>query len=89
MSAVSYRIEFNNAAAKEIRKLDQGVRRRVLSGIAELEHDPRPAGCKKLIGESNAWRIRVGDHRVLYEIVDDLLIVTVVRVAHRREVYKK
>ncbi|SDK35683.1 mRNA interferase RelE/StbE [Cryobacterium psychrotolerans] len=84
----SYRVEFTTAAAKEIRKLDLGIRRRILAGIAELEHDPRPAGCKKLTGESNAWRIRVGDYRVLYELLDDAPVVTVVRVAHRREVYQ-
>jgi mRNA interferase RelE/StbE len=84
----SYRVEFTTAAAKEIRKLDLGIRRRILAGIAELEQDPRPAGCKKLAGESDAWRIRVGDYRVLYEVIDDVLVVTVVRVAHRREVHQ-
>ena len=84
----SYRVEFTTAAAKELRRLDPGIRRRILSGIAELEQDPRPAGCKKLAGESTAWRIRAGDYRILYEVVDNLLVVTVVRVAHRREVYK-
>lgn len=84
----SYRVEFTTAAAKELRKLDPAIRRRILSGIAELERDPRPAGCKKLTGESNAWRIRIGDYRVLYEVMDDALVVTVVRVAHRREVYQ-
>ncbi|MDJ0315007.1 type II toxin-antitoxin system RelE/ParE family toxin [Arthrobacter sp. H35-D1] len=84
----SYRIEFTTAAAKELRKLGPGIRRRILSGIAELEQDPRPAGCKKLAGESTAWRIRVGDYRILYEVVDNPLVVTVIRVAHRREVYK-
>lgn len=83
----SYRVEFTTAAAKEIRKLDLGIRRRILASISELEHNPRPSGCKKLAGESSAWRIRVGDYRVLYEVVDGLLVVTVVRVAHRREVY--
>lgn len=84
----SYRVEFTTAADKELRKLDPGIRRRILSGIAELERDPRPAGCKKLAGETNAWRIRIGDYRVLYDVIDYILVVTVVRVAHRREVYK-
>ncbi|PRB66804.1 type II toxin-antitoxin system RelE/ParE family toxin [Arthrobacter sp. MYb213] len=84
----SYRVEFTTAAAKELRKLDPGIRRRVLSGIADLEGDPRPSGCKKLVGETNAWRVRIGDYRVLYEVLDAVLVVTVVRVAHRREVYR-
>jgi len=84
----TYRVEFTSAAAKEIRKLDQGVRNRILAGITALESDLRPTGCKKLVGEDDAWRIRIGDYRVLYEVFDDVLVVTVVRVPHRREVYK-
>lgn len=88
MSEDSYRVEFTTAAAKELRKLDPGIRRRILSGIGGLEQDPRPVGCKKLGGESNAWRIRVGDYRAFYEVFDDVLVVTVLRAAHRREVCK-
>lgn len=79
------RVEFNSAAAKELGKLDAGIRRRILAGITGLEQGPRPLGCKKLVGESYAWRIRIGDYRVLYDIFDDVLVVTVIRVAHRRE----
>jgi mRNA interferase RelE/StbE len=55
--------------------------------VAVLEHDPRPQGCRKLAGCDNAWRLRVGDYRVLYEVFDEQVLVTVVRVAHRRAVY--
>ena len=82
-----YRVEFTTAAAKEVRKLEPQVRRRILAGISELERDPRPHGVRKLAGYSDAWRVRVGDYRVLYEISDGRVLVTVVRVAHRREVY--
>jgi mRNA interferase RelE/StbE len=54
----------------------------------ELEDNPRPPGCKKLVGEENAWRIRVGNYRVLYEIKDRVLIVHVVEIGHRKDVYK-
>lgn len=84
-----YAVDFTAGAAKEIRKLDAGARRRILVSIEELASDPRPTGCKKLAGEQNAWRIRIADYRVLYEIHDDVLTVIVVRVAHRREVYKR
>lgn len=80
-------VEFTTAAAKEIRKLDPGIRRRVLAGIAQLEVDPRPQGVRKLVGFDDAWRIRIGDYRVLYEVVDAVVVVTVFRVAHRRHVY--
>ncbi|GAA1231965.1 mRNA interferase RelE/StbE [Microbacterium phyllosphaerae] len=82
-----FRIEFTTAAAREIRKLEPQIRRRILSGVTDLERDPRPHGCRKLAGYDNAWRIRVGDYRVLYEVLDEQVLVTVVRVAHRRTVY--
>lgn len=80
-------MEFSSAAAKQIRKLDAQVRRKLLLAIAELETNPRPDGVKKLSAESNVWRIRIADYRVLYEIHDDELVVIIFRAAHRREVY--
>lgn len=53
-----------------------------------MKDNPRPDGCRKLAGEKRAWRIRVGDYRVLYEIADGTVTVTVFRVAHRRDVYR-
>jgi mRNA interferase RelE/StbE len=85
---VNYSVEFTTAAARQIRKLPRQIGMRVLDGISALEMDPRPHGAKKLVGEE-AWRIRVGDYRVIYEIFDDSLTVTVVRAAHRREVYAR
>ncbi|MFE4195674.1 type II toxin-antitoxin system RelE/ParE family toxin [Paenarthrobacter sp. NPDC056912] len=82
-----YRVEFSSAAAKQIRKLEAQVRRKVLLAIAELETNPRPDGVEKLSAESNAWRIRIGDYRVLYEIHDRELVIVIFRAAHRREVY--
>ncbi|MFN8097370.1 MAG: type II toxin-antitoxin system RelE/ParE family toxin [Dermatophilaceae bacterium] len=83
-----YRVQFTGASARELCRLDVSIRRRLLRSIAELEADPRPAGVRKLAGADHAWRIRVGDYRVIYEIHDDGLLVLVVRVAHRREVYR-
>ena len=83
-----YRIEFTSAAARQIRKLDRPVRTRLLDAIESLASSPRPDGVKKLASTENAWRIRVGDYRVIYSIEDDVLVVTVVRVAHRREAYR-
>ncbi|MHA6526045.1 type II toxin-antitoxin system RelE family toxin [Tessaracoccus sp. G1721] len=61
--------------------------RRVLDAVQDLQDDPRPPGARKLAGERTAWRIRVGDDRVIYDVFDATLMVTVVRAAHRREVY--
>jgi len=84
-----YAVEFTAGAAKEIRNLDTGARKRIVASIAGLAADTRPVGCKKLVGEQNAWRVRIADYRILYEIHDEVLTVIVVRVAHRREVYKR
>ena len=83
-----YRIEFTSAAARQVRKLDRPVRTRLLDAIETLASSPRPDGVKKLASTENAWRIRVGDYRIIYSIEDDVLVVTVVRVAHRREAYR-
>ena len=83
-----YRVEFTSAAARQVRKLDRPVRARFLNAIESLATSPRPDGVKNLASTENAWRIRVGDYRIIYSIEDDVLVVTVVRVAHRREVYR-
>lgn len=85
----TYTVEFTGASAKELRKLDPPLRRRILDVIAGLEQEPRPAGAVKLAGFNDAWRIRVNEYRVLYEVLDDAVLVTVCRVGHRRDVYGK
>ena len=86
---MSYRVEFTSAAARQVRKLPRTVRNRVLDAIEDLGDDPRPHGAKKLVGEQTAWRIRIGDYRVIYDVFDTDLIVSVVRAAHRRDVYDR
>ena len=86
---MSYRLDFTSAAAQEVKKLPRPARDRVLVAIEDLAEDPRPHGAKKLVGADVAWRIRVGDYRVIYEVVDEVLTITVIRVAHRREVYDR
>lgn len=58
------------------------------AAITQLENNPRPPGCRKLVGFQNEWRLRVGDYRVLYVIEDALMLVVVARIAHRREAYR-
>lgn len=82
-----YSVSFTSAALKELNKLDRPLRLRILATVALLEENPRPDGVKKLAGDKNAWRIRVGDYRVLYEIHDGKLLVVIFRAAHRRGVY--
>jgi len=86
---VSYQVDLTTAAARQVKKLPNPFRGRVLAAIEDLATDPRPHGARKLVGESTAWRIRVGDYRVIYDVFDVELTVTVVRAAHRREVYDR
>lgn len=86
---MSYRVEFTTAAARQVKKLPRPARDRILDAIDDLQHDPRPNGAKKLAGEQSAWRIRVGDYRVIYDVLDHELVVTVLRAGHRREIYER
>ena len=83
-----YRILLERAAERDLKRLSADVHDRVIDAIRSLSANPRPAGCRKIVGSQNDWRIRVGDHRVLYEIADTIRIVRVNRVRHRREVYR-
>lgn len=75
------------SAQKDIRRLEKREQQKVLRALDALSGNPRPVGCKRLAG-SEAWRIRVGDIRILYFIEDQILRVEVVRVAHRKEAYR-
>jgi mRNA interferase RelE/StbE len=75
------------SAQKQLSKLPNAMASRIEDKLLELEGDPRPPGCKKLRGR-DAWRIRIGDYRAIYEIHDGKLIVTVITIGHRREVYE-
>jgi mRNA interferase RelE/StbE len=83
-----YEIEIAPAAERALKKLPADIQRRIIKGILKLEVNPRPSGVKKLSGEEDLYRVRIGDYRVIYQIRDGELIVLVVRVAHRREVYR-
>jgi len=81
-----YRIELRPAAIRSLRKLEPGIRRRIQGAIALLAQNPRPPGARALQGRPGL-RGRGGDHRILYVVKDDVLLVVVVRLGHRRDVY--
>ena len=83
----NYSVVIKSSAQKELDALDDAVFRRIDRKILALAENPRPAGCKKLKGYKDQWRIRIGDWRVVYFIDDSVRRVSVSRVAHRREVY--
>lgn len=83
-----YRIELRPAAVKALRKIEPKDARRIQAAIALLAQDPRPPGAKALHGRPGL-RVRVGDYRIVYSVHDDVLLVVVVTLGHRRDVYSR
>jgi mRNA interferase RelE/StbE len=83
-----YRILLERSAERDLGRLSSEVHDRVIVAIQSLATNPRPPGCRKLVGSKSDWRIRVGNYRVIYEIADAIHVVRVNRVRHRREVYR-
>ena len=83
----TYLVEYTPAAARQIRKLNKTIQARLKSKIAMLSENPRPHGSKKLKSFEKSYRIRVGDYRVIYDIHDDVLLVLIMKVGPRRDVY--
>ncbi len=83
-----YEIIIKPAAEKSLDKIPKSSRSRLADALEKLRDNPRPPGVIKMSGVENLWRIRIGDYRVVYEIHDDRLIVLVLRVAHRKDVYR-
>ena len=83
-----YTIEIAPAAERAIKKLPADVRKRIFKSLISLERDPRPHKVKKLSGELGLYRLRIGDYRIVYQVKDAVLVVVVVKVGHRREVYR-
>jgi mRNA interferase RelE/StbE len=83
-----YRIELRPAAVRALRQLDPQVRRRIQGAIALLAQDPRPPAARSLQGRLGL-RVRVGDYRILYTVADDVLLVVVITLGHRREIYDR
>ena len=88
--SVTYRIEFKPAALRDLKKLPEATVRRIGIAIDGLAKEPRPSGVKKLkgTGEHVFHRLRVGDYRVIYEVHDDAVLVLVVRIGDRKEIYR-
>ncbi len=83
-----YRITLAPAAERQLRKFDPPVRRRLQAALELLADNPRPPAATQLVGGSGEWRVRTGDYRIVYDIEDDRLVILVLRMAHRREVYR-
>lgn len=84
----AYRVDVQRSAERDLDRLSAVLFDRVAVRLAALAEDPRPPGSEKLTG-LDAYRVRVGDHRIIYEVDDEARTVVITRVRHRREVYRK
>jgi len=84
-----YRVEVTPAASRQLRKLDPVAQRRIQAAVELLASEPRPPGVKRLVGGAGEWRVRTGDYRIVYEIEDDVLVVLVIALGHRRDIYRR
>ncbi len=85
----TYRIEWKPSALRELKRIDRQVIGRIVQAIERLADDPFAAGVRKLRGAEHTYRLRVGEYRVVYEVVEAKLTVVIVRVRHRRDAYRR
>ena len=84
----NYTVTFSRSARKELESLPDSIVQRIFPKIEALEDNPRPRGVKKIEGEERMYRIRVGDYRVIYEIIDRTRTVDIAHIRHRRDAYR-
>lgn len=83
----SYNIRWKKSAVKELKKINKNYILKILKAVENLSSEPYPRGVKKLIGSEITYRIRIGDYRVIYDVYKSELIVEIIRVRHRKNVY--
>jgi mRNA interferase RelE/StbE len=85
---VAYTIQFKPLALRQLEKLPRDVQKKLAAKIEALRDDPFPAGCKKMSAIADTWRVRVGDYRVVYQVLQKVLLILVLTVGHRKDVYR-
>lgn len=85
---MKYTIVIGAKAKRELLRLDSARQSKIGKAIAGLVDNPRPSGCRKMAGGVDLWRIRAGDYRVIYRIIDTIITVHVVKIGHRKDVYR-
>ncbi len=86
---MSYQVFIKPAAQRQLKKLTLNIQKDLIALIESLSEEPRPSGCKKLKQRQNQYRMRLGDYRIIYSIEDVTVIVRVIKVGHRRNVYEE
>jgi mRNA interferase RelE/StbE len=84
----SFKIEWRKSTKKDLRKIPQAEVRRIIETVDQLSEEPHPSYSTKLSGSERTYRIRVGDYRVIYEVFDDRIVIEVLKVGHRKDVYR-
>jgi mRNA interferase RelE/StbE len=84
----SWKIHWRNSTKKDLRRIAVKEIPRIIEAVESLSRNPYPVGCVKLSGSESAFRIRVGDYRIIYEIIENQLMIEVIKVGHRRDVYQ-
>ena len=86
---MTYQVVLSPSAIRQLRKLDPDVRRRIQAALELLAENPQPPAATRLVGGAGEWRVRTGDYRIIYEIQEGQLLILVLRVGHRREIYER
>ncbi|HKC63738.1 MAG TPA: type II toxin-antitoxin system RelE/ParE family toxin [Pyrinomonadaceae bacterium] len=85
----SYKIEWKRSAVRELRDFPRDVVKRILNAVEQLSENPFPAGVRKLVGSEHTYRVREGNYRIIYTVTPSSLVVEVIRVGHRKDVYDR
>ena len=85
---MSYQVFISRTAEKQLKKLSANLQRKIAAVILSFEIEPRPFGSKKLSGRDDTYRVRVGNYRIIYDIVERKVIVTVLKIGHRKDIYR-
>ena len=83
----TYEIEFAKSAQKELKKLEPDIRLRIFKSVYSLSHDPRKGNVRPMVG-TKSWRLRVDKYRIIYDIYDKKLIILIIKVGHRKDIYR-
>jgi mRNA interferase RelE/StbE len=85
----SYKVEWKQSAVKELRDLPRGAVTRILKAVEQLSMNPYAAGARKIVGSEHTYRVREGDYRIIYSVTASSLVVEIIRVGHRKDIYKR
>ncbi len=83
-----YRIDWKPSALKELRNIDQQFIPRIIEAVEALAENPLPDGVRKIQGGNHSYRIRIGDYRIIYQLYEKYLIIEIIRIRHRKDVYR-